>query len=52
MRMGILREQHDQENRVSCLPDGVAALTLAGHEVLVETGGGNGAGRGDRSLAA
>jgi alanine dehydrogenase len=52
MRIGILREQHDQENRVSCLPDGVAALTLAGHEVLVETGAGDGAGVGDAQFAA
>jgi alanine dehydrogenase len=52
MRIGILREQHDQEYRVSCLPDGVAALTLAGHEVLVETGAGDGAGVGDAQSAA
>jgi hypothetical protein len=31
MRIGI---PHDQEHMVSCLPDGVAALTLAGHELL------------------
>jgi alanine dehydrogenase len=34
MRIGIPPEQHDQEHRVGCLPDGVAALTLAGPEPL------------------
>ena len=52
MRIGIPREQHDQEHRVSCLPHGVAALTRAGHEVLVEAGAGDGAGIADTEFAA
>jgi alanine dehydrogenase len=52
MRIGIPREQHDQEHRVSCLPHGVAALTAAGHEVLVEAGAGAGAGIADSEFAA
>jgi alanine dehydrogenase len=52
MRIGIPREQHDQEHRVSCLPDGVATVILAGHEVLVELGAGAEAGVQDGQLTA
>jgi alanine dehydrogenase len=52
MRIGIPREQHDQEHRVRCLPDGVATLILAGHEVLVELGAGAEAGVQDGQLTA
>lgn len=47
MRVGVPRERQDQEYRVACGPDGVAALTGAGHEVLVERGAGEQAGIGD-----
>jgi alanine dehydrogenase len=52
MRVGVPREQQDQEYRVACLPDGVAALTRAGHEVLVERGAGEQAGVSDAEFAA
>ena len=52
MRIGIPRELQDQEVRVGCLPAGVAVLTRAGHQVLVEAGAGEGAGIGDREYAA
>jgi alanine dehydrogenase len=52
MRIGIPRELHGQEYRVGCLPDGVAALTRAGHQVLVQAGAGTAAGVSDHEYAA
>ncbi len=44
MRISVPREIKPQEQRVGLTPDGVHALTEAGHEVLVEKDAGNGAG--------
>jgi alanine dehydrogenase len=40
MRIGILREPHPDEKRVSIVPAGVDQLTKAGHTVFIETGAG------------
>jgi alanine dehydrogenase len=42
MRIGVPKEIKDHESRVGLVPSGVAALVDAGHEVLVETGAGDG----------
>lgn len=42
MRVGVPREVKDNEFRVAITPHGVRELTVAGHEVLVETGAGVG----------
>jgi alanine dehydrogenase len=42
--VGVPREIKDQEGRVSMQPDGVAELVHNGHEVIVESGAGLGAG--------
>ncbi|GAB6039121.1 alanine dehydrogenase [Fundidesulfovibrio butyratiphilus] len=47
MIIGIPKELKPQENRVSMTPGGVAALTRAGHRVLVEQGAGLGSGLTD-----
>ena len=52
MRVGTVRERKDGENRVGLTPEGVHALTLRGHEVLVETGAGLGSGHTDEAYRA
>jgi alanine dehydrogenase len=47
MRIGVPREIKVHEYRVGLVPAGVRELTAAGHEVLVETGAGNGIGVDD-----
>jgi alanine dehydrogenase len=47
MRVGTIRETKTEEYRVGLTPAGVAALTAAGHEVLVESGAGVGSGHPD-----
>ena len=47
--IGIPKEIKDQERRVSMQPDGVAELTHHGHEVVVESGAGMGAGFSDEA---
>lgn len=42
MRVGILKEIKTKENRVSMTPSGVEQLRAREHEVLVETGAGDG----------
>ena len=44
MRIGVLRERLPGERRVALIPDGVARLTKAGHEVRVERDAGTAAG--------
>ena len=44
MIVGVPREIKDNENRVGLVPAGVAAITKAGHEVLVEKNAGAGSG--------
>src|SRR5919109_4705983 len=45
--VGVPREIKDQEGRVSMQPDGVVELVHHGHEVVVESGAGLGAGFAD-----
>lgn len=52
MIVGLPREIKDNENRVGLVPAGVAALTKAGHEVLVEKNAGVGSGIEDREYEA
>lgn len=51
MRIGIPREIKNGEHRVAVSPSGVASLTRAGHEVLVETGAGEGSSMPDAAYA-
>ena len=52
MRVGTVREIKDSENRVGLVPGGVDTLVAAGHEVLVESGAGNGSLIPDAEFAA
>jgi len=47
MRIGVPRERKEQEYRVGITPAGVMQLVEAGHEVLVESGAGEGSGFSD-----
>jgi len=47
MRIGVPREIKVHEYRVGLVPAGVRELIAAGHEVLIETGAGNGIGVDD-----
>lgn len=49
MRIGIPREIKSGEHRVAASPSGVATLTRAGHEVLVEASAGEGSSMPDQS---
>ncbi len=44
MKIGIPREIQDGERRVACTPDQTQKLIKLGHDVLIETGAGEGAG--------
>jgi len=50
MKIGIPKEIKVKESRISCTPNGAHALVTAGHEVLVETGAGEGAGFSDQQF--
>jgi alanine dehydrogenase len=52
MRIGVPREIKVHEYRVGLVPAGVRELTAAGHEVLVESGAGNGIGVDDAQFRA
>ena len=52
MRIGVPREIKVHEYRVGMVPAGVRELTGAGHEVLIETGAGNGIGVDDAQFRA
>jgi alanine dehydrogenase len=52
MRVGVPKEIKDNEYRVGLTPSSAAELVQAGHEVLVETGAGEGAGLADGDYAA
>ncbi len=52
MRIGVPREIKVHEYRVGLVPAGVRELTAAGHEVLIETGAGNGIGVDDAQFRA
>src|ERR687896_195167 len=50
--VGVPKEIKDMEGRVSMQPDGVAELVHHGHEVIVESGAGLGAGFADEEYEA
>ncbi len=52
MRIGVPREIKIHEYRVGLVPSSVRELVAAGHEVLVETGAGNGIGCNDGDYQA
>jgi alanine dehydrogenase len=52
MRIGVPREIKVHEYRVGLVPAGVRELVVAGHEVLVESGAGNGIGVDDAQFKA
>ena len=45
--IGIPKETHFEEKRVCLTPDAVAALTAHGHQIVVESGAGNGSNYSD-----
>jgi alanine dehydrogenase len=49
MRVGVPKEIKDSEFRVGLIPPTVAELTAHGHQVIVETNAGNGAGLADQA---
>ncbi len=49
--IGIPKETHLQEKRISLTPDAVASLTALGHEFVIETGAGEGANYTDSEYA-
>jgi len=51
MRIGVPKEIKNQEYRVGMTPASVREVLLPGHEVLVETGAGNGIGSNDEAYA-
>ncbi len=52
MRIAVLRERARGERRVALVPESVARLVKAGHEVRIEREAGAGAGFGDAAYAA
>jgi len=52
MIIGVPKEIKNNENRVAITPAGVDALVLAGHEVLIEKGAGEGSGFVDEEYVA
>ncbi|WP_445370698.1 alanine dehydrogenase [Methylomonas sp. HW2-6] len=52
MKIGIPKEIKPNENRVSLVPSGVAALVAAGHSVTLQRGAGMGAGFNDEQYQA
>ncbi|SFJ29002.1 alanine dehydrogenase [Thermoflavimicrobium dichotomicum] len=52
MIIGVPKEIKNNENRVAITPAGIDALIKAGHEVIIETGAGNGSGFTDEDYTA
>ncbi|MEE4166504.1 MAG: alanine dehydrogenase, partial [Desulfocapsaceae bacterium] len=52
MKVGILKEIKVMEKRVCMVPSGVATMVANGHEVVVETSAGEGAGFADSEYIA
>jgi len=52
MKIGVVREIKNNENRVAVVPSGVETLTRAGHQVFVEAGAGAGTSLPDADYAA
>lgn len=51
LQIGIPKETSLQEKRIALVPDAVALLVLNGHEVIVETGAGEGASFTDKDYS-
>ncbi|EMR06196.1 Alanine dehydrogenase [Bhargavaea cecembensis DSE10] len=51
MKIGVPKEIKNNENRVAMTPAGVATLSTAGHEVIIEKGAGLGSGFTDEEYA-
>ncbi|HVE77985.1 MAG TPA: alanine dehydrogenase [Gemmatimonadaceae bacterium] len=51
MKIGVPKEIKTNENRIALVPAGAEALVAAGHEVVVERGGGEGSGFPDELYA-
>ncbi|MGB0892662.1 MAG: alanine dehydrogenase, partial [Flavobacteriaceae bacterium] len=49
--IGLPKETHFEEKRISLTPDAVAALTIHGHRVVIETGAGDGANYTDKEYS-
>ncbi len=47
MKIGVVKEVKNRENRVSVTPEGVKRLVAAGHDVVIESGAGEGSGFSD-----
>jgi alanine dehydrogenase len=52
MKIGVPKEIKTNENRIALVPAGAETLIAAGHEVLIETGGGLGSGFADEAYTA
>ena len=52
MKVGVIKEIKDKEQRVALTPAGAKALHKAGHRVLVQAGAGLGAGFSDAQYCA
>ena len=52
MRVGTVRELKDGERRVGLTPEASHALVVLGHEIVVETGAGEGSGHPDSAYEA
>src|SRR5271168_2306133 len=52
MRVGVPKEIKVHEYRVGLTPDAAREFVAAGHQVLVETGAGNGIGAADAAYVA
>lgn len=52
MRIGVPREIKNHEYRVGLTPESAAELSVAGHEILIETGAGAGIGATDAAYEA
>jgi alanine dehydrogenase len=48
MKIGVVKEIKDQENRVAVTPEGVMVLVAAGHSVLIQQNAGFGSGFSDQ----
>lgn len=49
--IGLPKETHSEEKRISLTPDAVSALVAHGHRIVVETNAGNGANYSDREYS-
>jgi alanine dehydrogenase len=52
MKIGVPKEIKTNENRIALVPAGAEAFVAAGHQILVETGGGEGSGFANEDYAS